>query len=276
MTLLTAEQKRSYWDDGVLLLPQALAPAWMDVVERALIRGKRQPSPHCNRTLFEGTDQAFWVDYCNYAANPEVQLLVRHSPIVDIVAELLSTRELFLAYDEVFIKEGSNAYKGTPFHQDTTYWPMTGRLAAVFWITLEPQSAAESLEFVRGSHLGPLYNSFKIEDQHDAVGFQPEGLLPPMPNIAANRDKHDLVSFAHQRGDIALFHPNIIHGGGSPGPGNTRSTLALKFYGDDFVYVKRPFYEPQLPGLDAMLKDGEPMRSPWNPRVFPRPEAPLW
>lgn len=272
-----AEAARAFWRDGFVLLEQALDPEWMSLTEKAIQRGRRSPSPHANLDLFAGTEEEFWVDYCNYAAVPEMQMLVRHAPIVDIVSTVLGTSELFLVYDETFIKGGGSAHKKrTPFHQDTTYWPMRGKLSAVFWITLEDQTAEESLEMVRGTHLGPTYNSFDPMDRASDAGLQPEGVFPPLPDIDALRDQFDIVSVSHRRGDVLMFHPNIIHGGGSPGPNGKRSTLALKFFGDDVVYAPKPVTMPAMPGIAALLQDGDPMRSPWNPRVFPRPTTPLW
>lgn len=268
------EPRKAFWRDGAVCIPRLLDPAWMDLAERAIARGRKQPGPYADLKLFEGTEREFWVDICNFQSNPELQMLVQHSPLVDVAAGLLQTRELFLGYDEFFVKEASNRTKSTPFHQDTTYWPMKGRQAVVAWITIEPHDADESLEFVRGTHVGPTYNGSDLGGDDDTEGFQPGDALPRIPDIANDRARFDLFSFAHQRGDVVMFHPNILHGGGAPSEAHGRHTVALKFFGDDFVFDPKPVPMPPFPGAAAFCRPGEPMRTPWNPRVFPRASAP--
>ena len=41
--------------------------------------------------------------------------------------------------------------------------------------------------------------------------------LEDMPDIDANRDKYELLSWDLEPGDVLMFHPLIVHGS----PGNT-------------------------------------------------------
>src|SRR2546430_2772511 len=95
--------RRQFWDDGVVLLPGVLAPTWMDLVELGIKRNLNNPGPYCQHH-YADTPRAFVDDYCNFAANPEYQMLVRHSPVVDVVAAILGTDNLWLFYDQIFVK----------------------------------------------------------------------------------------------------------------------------------------------------------------------------
>jgi ectoine hydroxylase-related dioxygenase (phytanoyl-CoA dioxygenase family) len=67
-----------------------------------------------------------------------------------------------------------------------------------------------------------------------------------------------------------MFHPSMLHGGGATGTSAPRRTLSLRFFGDDVVYEPRPRPAPRYPGTSACVSEGEPLRGPWFPQVFPR------
>lgn len=226
---------------------------------------------------YEGTPRAFIDDYCNYAAIPEYKMLLRESPIVNVVADILGSRELWLFYDQIFVKEaGTGVTRRTPWHQDTAYWITGGSQLAGFWITLDDIPAEESLEFVRGSHRGPIYAGSAFDPDCDTTPFQPGEEWPTLPDIEADRARFDILSFPIARGDVVLFHPGVLHGGGAAAEGHARRTLSIRFFGDDVVYEERPIPAPSYPGIAALLKPGEALRGPWFPRLLPRPTQPLW
>jgi ectoine hydroxylase-related dioxygenase (phytanoyl-CoA dioxygenase family) len=137
----------------------------------------------------------------------------------------------------------------------------------VVWISLDPVNSQETLEYCLGSHKGPLFNatSFKPGDPTDPL--YKTGNLPRLPDIEAERDHWNIRGWATEPGDVVLFHPSVLHGGGAPGANGRRRTLTLRFFGEDAVYASRPgpTAAPRVPGLHESLKDGDPFRHP----VFP-------
>jgi hypothetical protein len=81
---VTEQMKSQFWEDGAVLLPAALASTWMDLVQLGIERNLRNPGPFAT-THYEGTARAFFDDYCNYASIPEYRMLIRESPMVDVV-----------------------------------------------------------------------------------------------------------------------------------------------------------------------------------------------
>ena len=122
-------------------------------------------------------------------------------------------------YEQVFLKEGGESRR-TPWHQDSSYLAIAGDDLAVAWITFDAVSAKDSLEFVRGSHRGTLYNGsrFELGRRHGAAASRRR--LPRLPDIEAERAKFDIVSFAVEPGDVVLFHPAMLHGGAPTHPGH--------------------------------------------------------
>jgi ectoine hydroxylase-related dioxygenase (phytanoyl-CoA dioxygenase family) len=258
---VTAELRARFWDDGVVVLPQVLEPTWMDLVELGVRRNLRNPGPYATRH-YPGTAREFVDDYCNYHAIPEYRMLLEHSPLVDVVAAVLDTERLWLFYEQIFIKDAPQGEaRRTPWHQDTTYWITGGRQIAGAWITLE---------FVRGSHLGPTYAGTAFDYHDETTPFAPLDVYDRIPDIEADRTRHDIVSFATRRGDVVLFHPGLLHGGGATSTSRPRRTLSIRFFGDDVVYRPQPRPAPTYPGISALVKPGEPLRGPWFPQLYPR------
>ena len=162
----------------------------------------------------------------------------------------------------MFLKEGGETRR-TPWHQDSSYLSVGGEHLAVAWITFEPMAASDSLEFVKGSHHGPLYNTSRFDLDDETIPIRAESSLPQLPDIEAARDSYDIVSFETQPGDVVVFHPKMLHGGARTGPGQRRSTLTLRFFGTKTIYERRDtFGERQAGGRHAHLSPGDAFRDP--------------
>jgi len=268
---VTDEMRRQFREDGVVHLRQVLEPTWLELIAMGIRRNVNAPGPWRKRH-YEGTEREFYDDYCNFAAVPEYRMLLRDSPIPDVVADIMGTESLWLFYEQIFLKQGGLSRR-TPWHQDLTYWCTGGTQLCGFWITLDPIPAAQSLEFVRGSHLGPLYAGTSFDPNDETTPFYAD--WPRIPDIEADRDGFDIVSFEIEPGDVVMFHPATLHGGGASE--GRRRTLSIRFFGDDVVYEQRPGRsEPPYPGLPATCTPGEPLRGSWFPQLLPRPTTPLW
>lgn len=98
----------------------------------------------------------------------------------------------------------------------------------------------DALEFIRGSHQGQLFNgsSFNADDDTAPLYDVPE--MERLPDIEANRAAFDIVGWEMKPGDLLIFHPTTLHGGGGLRVGNQRRTLSLRYFGDDCKFVDRP------------------------------------
>lgn len=265
-TAMVTQLRRQFLEDGVVHLPGVLNREWLELIELGIQRNMASPGPY-SKTLYPNTDRQYYLDYQNYRVVPEWQILLRESPICALASELLDSRDLWLFFEQIWIKEGGETRR-TAWHQDATTWLTGGEQVCGFWITLDPLEARHSLEFVRGSHRGTLYGGTKLDgspyDDTEPVYKD----LPRLPDIESDRDAYDIVSFPNTPGDIVMFHPASIHGGAA-GPGRRR-TLSLRFYGDDVTYSPRlgkP--SPPCPGVPTTHEAGQPLRSFWFPKVYP-------
>jgi ectoine hydroxylase-related dioxygenase (phytanoyl-CoA dioxygenase family) len=272
--MLTDEVLETYRRDGVIYLPQALHPEWLLLIELGMARVMANAAQTKHR-FFQGQPGEFIETVRNFDVTPEIQRLLYDSPIADILGAVIGSENVWLYSEEFFIKEGGNCNR-TPWHQDLPYWPMEGDQVASMWITLDALPRTETLEFVRGSHRQTRYDGF----DPGAVSEDPTRpfygqQLPPLPDIEADREAWDIVSWDITPGDVIVFHPGLLHGGGPTSAGRRRRTITVRCYGDDVVYAERPPSRPTVPltpGLSLALEPGDPLRHPWYPRLRPLPE----
>ncbi len=267
LSLVTDHVIETFARDGAVWIEGLLSPAWMRLIAQGVQRNINNPGPMA-KTYFPGQGGEYSDDYCNYFVNPEYQRLLADSPIAAVMAKLLQSQELWLFCDQIFVKEGGFSRR-TRWHQDIPWWLPDGEKMGTMWIALPPLTEEETLEYVAGSFRGPVYNH-GVSGKGDAL---PPSNAPKIPDIEAERDKWPIVSHASQPGDVLIFHPASLHGGGSMREGGSRRSLSLRFFGDDVRYIERPAgNDPEFPGVSDVLKPGDLLRHPWFPRVHPRPQ----
>ena len=155
------------------------------------------------------------MDHSNFRVIPEYQILMSDSPIAAIVASVLDTEQLWLFLDQIWIKSPGPGRR-TPWHQDTTSWVAEGEHVCGLWMSPDPLAAGESLEFVRGSHVGGLRGHIVRRIRRDGAVLSGLGLAPAARHRGRpQRLGHHLVSFPNEPGDAVLFHPSTLHGGGA-------------------------------------------------------------
>jgi hypothetical protein len=258
---IDAATRRAYAEDGVVVLPGALGPKALAETQGAYDWSLAHPGPGATK-FAQATTSTFYNDLYNPDCLTGYRAMLQASPLPGLLADLLATPDLWFFYEQVFLKEGGETRR-TPWHQDSAYLAIAGDHLAVAWITFEPMAAADSLEFVRGSHRGQLYNGSRFELGDDTAPINPKSTLPRLPDIEAGRADWDIVSFATKPGDVVVFHPAMLHGGAPTHPGQRRRTLTLRFFGADAVYDRREGYAgPRIAGFHERLASGDAFRDP--------------
>jgi ectoine hydroxylase-related dioxygenase (phytanoyl-CoA dioxygenase family) len=237
-SLLRADYRR----DGVVKLPMALSPQQLRGLAAAFDWSVANPSPAAQQ-LFPQANTIFYQDLFNTLSWPRYVDAIAATDIPAIMAALWGCDNVWFFFEQVFLKQGGQSRR-TPWHQDTSYFPIDGADNVVLWISLDPVVKADSLEFVRGSQLGALFNGSSFDADDDTAPLYAGDALPRLPDIEADRSLFDIVSWAVEPGDILAFHPSTLHGGAPTKLGNRRRTLSLRFFGNDAVYVERPQVSP--------------------------------
>ncbi|WP_439813721.1 phytanoyl-CoA dioxygenase family protein [Zavarzinia sp. CC-PAN008] len=253
--------------DGVVFLQAALDGPAMAQVEEAFAWSLANPGPNARR-FYPGEKATFLEDTGTPASRPRYLDLVRQAGVADTVARLWGTSTMWYMGEQLFLKEGGFSRR-TPWHQDTSYLRMAGSQLVACWVSLDPLPRTQCLEFVRGSHRGPLYDGSAFDAKDDTAPLYGHGGLPRLPDIQAARQDYDILSWDVTPGDIIVFHLGTLHGGAGTTPEMRRRTMSLRFMGPDVVYDARPGdsqestvgNDARLATAYAGLKPGDPFRT---------------
>jgi ectoine hydroxylase-related dioxygenase (phytanoyl-CoA dioxygenase family) len=252
--------RTTYRDDGVVYLPRVLDPKALAEALAAYDWSLANPGPAASKFAQHTGNAVFYQDLWNPKCLDGYRAMLEASPLPRVIADIWGTSDVWFMYEQVFLKEGGESRR-TPWHQDSSYLAIAGDDLAVAWITFDKMAKEDSLEFVRGSHKGVLYNGSRFELADDTAPLHPGNELPRLPDIEKDRSRWDIVSFPVEPGDVVLFHPAMLHGGAATHPGQRRRTLTLRFFGDRSYYDKRPG-PAATTGFHAHLKQGDPFRDP--------------
>ncbi len=256
---ITEEMRHTFAEDGVILLRGALDSRDLALCEDVWQWSRNHPGPLASG-LLPGSENAFQ-DLCNPGALEVYRAVVETTPLADYAQNLWSANDVWFMYEQVFEKSG--AVGRTPWHQDTSYLAVAGDHLIAFWISFEPIPAQASLEFLRGSHRGPLYNTSRFEPEDPTLPIFPSDTMPNLPDIESNRSAWPIVSYETEPGDVIAFHTSTLHGGGAVDSHTPqRRTLTLRFFGDDVVFAERPGVAGPFYADIKDLRPGEPFRHP--------------
>ncbi len=259
--------------DGIVRVKGLLDPALLAECRRCYDWSVANPSPLA-QILYPGTRHQHFVDFTNPAADAMYRSLVHQPVFADVLANLMGSEHVWYYSEEIFAKRGALAGR-TVWHQDTSYHPWGGLQWANIWISFESLPAHNSLEVVRGSHLGPQYDGAGlVADPEGPPTPLHGGQWLPLPDIERERSEApgswDILSYAGEPGDVIILNSRALHGGAPVDEATPdRSTLVLRFYGDDAFYQPLPHDTKYfLKGEDVYkaqwghLKPGDPIRSP--------------
>jgi ectoine hydroxylase-related dioxygenase (phytanoyl-CoA dioxygenase family) len=270
-----AGKREAFRADGAVLMEGLLDEEQMKACRAVFDWGFEHPGPMATG-LFEGTEHRTHNDNANPKLVDRCNALVKSLPFGEMFSALWGSKNVWYYAEELFAKEGGKAGR-SPWHQDTSYLPWAGTHWGNAWISFEPIPKKNSLEVIRRSHNGILFDGTTFQNAEDPTdplhGFD---MLPRLPNIEAIRQQNpaafDIVSWATRPGDVVVVNPGALHGG-APVDAEcpNRHTLVLRFFGDDATFRSLPtksrsgFTTAGVLHLEhiAHLKDGDPYRSPF-------------
>lgn len=253
--------REAYARDGVVHLPAVLDARAQAEALAAYEWSLANPGPLASK-FRQVTASTFYHDLYNPDCLDGYRAMLEASPLPALIGDLWGDPDVWFMYEQVFLKEGGETRR-TPWHQDSSYLAVDGDHLAVAWITFDACAREDSLEFVRGSHRGALYNGSRFELGDDTAPINPDSPLPRLPDIEAARGDFDIVSWAVAPGDVVIFHPATLHGGAPTHPGKRRRTLTLRFFGAGATYSKRVGgVGPRVDGFHARKRHGDPFADP--------------
>ncbi len=255
-SLVSKDEIAAFERDGAVLLRGAIDETWQDYLRAAVARELKRTEGFFGRRLL-------------WRSDPDLARFCKKSPAPQIVAELFGTDKVNLFMDQLFAKAPATGTR-TGWHNDLPYWPLKGWQVLTTWVALDPITKENgALEFIRGSHKwNKRFQPFDPDFHGGAVRFKgAKGeVYDPMPDFEAERDRHDIVSWDMQPGDVFAFHSMTVHGAaGNTSADRWRRAYAVRFTGEDVRY-----YEPATNEwlYNPALKPGDVLDSEMYPVVY--------
>jgi ectoine hydroxylase-related dioxygenase (phytanoyl-CoA dioxygenase family) len=259
---LSAEEIATFDRDGVVLIKNAVAPAWVeklnDIIERIVVAPSRWASDTGDQG--EGRGRALDERYL-WREHDDVRSFVFESGVAGLVGQAMRTRELRLYFDHWFVKEPGTMTE-TPWHQDAPYWPFTGKKIASLWLSLSAVDRdGSALEFVKGSHnWGKAYkpqrfvkNDPKTQWLREAEDARGEDV----PDIEAHRGGYDILCEPMEPGDGLIFSARIVHAAPHNRSERRRAAVSTRWLGDDVRWAPHPRADPTVRQQDVCVQPGE-------------------
>ena len=262
----------AYRRDGAVCIRGVLDAECIDLLRRGADCDIAAPGP-LHTVQQSSEDPGFFLtDFCMSQRLPEFRTFIFESPAAAIAARFMGASRVSFFYDAMWVK-GTATPKRTRWHQDQPYYPVDGSQFCAIWIPLDPVDAQSSLELVRGSHRWGRWFEPELTRRGRELYAGAGSRFERMPDIEAERNAYDIVSWSMEPGDCIVFHALTVHGA----PGNRslehwRRAVSTFWMGDDAVFAERPGnVRPLFEGHG--LRPGDPMECPWFPRVWPAPET---
>ena len=256
----------AFQNDGAVCLRQILRSEELTLLRQGIDANLASPSPRAKVASRPDDPGRFVEDFCSWQENELYRRFIFESPLAAIAGALMQSRTVRLYHDHMLTKEPGTRAR-TPWHQDQPYYNIEGRQNASFWIPVDPVSRAATLELVAGSHLGPWLMPRTFMDQQ--AKWFPEGALVDLPDIDAERDRHRILGWKIEPGDVVCFHMLTLHASAGVESHRRRRVFSVRFLGDDIVHAPRAWTtSPDFPGLAGVLPAGAAMAHPLFPLLW--------
>jgi ectoine hydroxylase-related dioxygenase (phytanoyl-CoA dioxygenase family) len=193
----------AFQQDGAVCLRQVLSADDVALLRQGIDVNLANPSPRAKVASRPDDSGQFIEDFCSWQENEHYRRFIFESPLAEVAGKLMQSRTVRLYHDHMLTKEPGTRQR-TPWHQDQPYYNIEGRQNTSFWIPVDPVSRAATLELVAGSHLGPWLMPRSFMDAQ--AKWFPEGQLADLPDIDAHRDRHRILGWEIEPGDVVCFH----------------------------------------------------------------------
>ena len=224
-----------YQKHGVVHLRKVFDREWLISLREGIAKNMETPSPRFEARTSGKSLARYCEDYWVWSLISEFETFVRSSPAGKIGAILMDAKRVNLVMDNWFLREGS-AESRAPWHHDISYFDFEGTMC-VLWLPLEAANSNETIEFVRGSHLWDrlfMRVWFKNHQSEEEPQWVNGHFYEPPPDINADRERYDIISFDVDEGDCLVFDIRTLHGSPpGPAPEKSLSRYTLRMASED-------------------------------------------
>ena len=269
---LSKEEVVSFRTNGVVKVSGAIDPSWIPELLTVADVQLTKPSKWVNDVNAGASENRLFTDRYLWRHNDVIHRFVHDSGCARLAAQAMGSNSARFYFDHLLIKK-VNTPTITPWHQDAPYWPFRGKQIASIWLALTPVTVEGSgMEFIRGSHLDDVYYLPEVfggaENKSGQWANEQQGVA--VPDIDANREEYDIVSFDMAPGDALIFSAWILHGArGNSSSTQDRVALSTRWLGDDVLWDPREGVDPTVDPAQVLVDPGMPPRdNSFFPEIF--------
>jgi len=273
--VVTDEEIEAFQRDGAVCLRGVIGMDWIERLREGVEHTLANPSPRGRLWNRDEQGRESRYDSQVWRTRPEYAEFVFDSPLAEIAGRLMKSSKANFFFDAMFSRAPGTQFR-TPFHQDEPYWSVEGFQTCSSWMPLVPVKKESALEMVRGSHL--WNQNFEqtnfadlTGDERDQVAFSDEDTVP-FPDIEAERDRHEILSWDMEPGDVVCFNGRTIHGGsGLLAEDADLQVFNTKWAGDDVrVKFRTTGMDPDHTDtmIEVGLADGDVLGTDLYPEVW--------
>ncbi len=251
---------------GAVCLRGLFEQSWLDELAVGLDKNFADPGPDHSVYTEQGKPGGFYDDYCNWQRIDEYRDFVLHSPAAEIAARLMRSKTARIYHEHVLVKE-PGTQEVTPWHHDLPYYGVDGDQLCSIWLPLDAVPKSAGLEFVAASHSnGALYYP-RLFINHNNYADGIEG-FETIPDIDAQREDYEILSWDLDLGDCLVFHMRTVHGApATTGLKSRRRGFSTRWLGDDARFAVRP-WKTSPPYREVKLNPGDAMDHPAFPAIY--------
>ncbi len=268
MPMPTDAEIARYREDGAVCLRNAIPMEWIERMRAAVDDDMKSPGPMVRINTPQGAPGLFFVDFQLWQRHPAARAFAYESPAREIVARLMGSKEVVYYHDHLLVKEPGTQER-TPWHHDQPYYPIDGEQVISLWTPLDSVDRETCVEYVKGSHRWGRWFQPKFFKQGGVDLEVQDSRFEPLPDLDAERDKHEFLAWDMEPGDVIAFHALTLHGAsGNRSTSRRRRAYATRWCGDDARYGARAGQiSPPIQGHG--LKPGDRLECETFPKVWP-------
>ena len=263
---IDADQRAAFKRDGAVVVRGGFSTDWLETLARGVDKNFADPGPDATQYTAQGKPGGFYDDYCNWRRIDEYRDFVLHSPAGAIAGALLDTSQVRIYHDHVLVKE-PGTQEVTPWHHDLPYYGLDGTQLCSIWLPLDPVPKRACPEFVAGSHAWGKRFVPRLFISHESYHAAVAG-YELVPDVDAERDQLEILSWDMEPGDCIAFHMLTVHGAPNTSTIKTRRRgFSTRWLGDDAVFAERP-WKTSPPFRNVELRPGDPIAHDEFPVVW--------
>lgn len=252
---LNSNAIEAYKRDGVVCIRNAFGRDWLALIETGIDSALSGASTNLDVVKGNGVEGDFSFSSQAWMEVEPFRQFIFDSHAADLAWPFLESKSLVLFYDFLLIKQPRSQSAATPWHQDHSYYPLSGTKVINCWTALDTIPLETALRFVRGSHRPPtLYRAVNFESSGNEYRHA-RGERPPPPDFD-NDDNAEILSTAMQPGDMLVWNSYTFHSAPGNRRNSRRAAFSLNWVGDDVTYTDTPALDTYR---DPSLSAGQPI-----------------